>query len=32
MLFNGGMDPNLNPDYNQQNINQDPNEVLLLLG
>ena len=27
MLFNGGMDPNLNPDYNQQNINQDPNVI-----
>jgi hypothetical protein len=24
MLFNGGMDPNLNPDYNQQEINHEP--------
>lgn len=23
MLFNGGMDPNLNPDYNDQQMNQD---------
>lgn len=27
MLFNGGMDPNLNPDYNQQNISQEPNVI-----
>lgn len=27
MLFNGGMDPNLNLDYNQQNINQEPNVI-----
>ena len=24
MLFNGGMDSNLNNDYNQQNIDQEP--------
>lgn len=27
MLFNGGMDPNLNNDYNQQIINQEPNVI-----
>lgn len=27
MLFNGGMDPNLNPDYNQQNVSQEPNVI-----
>lgn len=27
MLFNGGMDPNLNNDYDQQIINQEPNVI-----